>query len=214
MPDGKVTQTPAANSEGTFPQYRMNRRAELVFSELMTELGQEGRIFFVSNSARQTALAVGGTSFSDTAPAFVVDVPSGTTMIPLEVVLNQGGTVAGGSITTIITLDNIARYSSGGTALTVRSARMNSRPSTAAVAYANPTLAAVGQEMTLHAHLMAADVTPTVEVPFTGLFTWRASYPMFMVGPASLVIYSFAATTQPSYFFRIAWAELDSTTVV
>ena len=54
----------------------------------------DGRAFMVSNAARETALAVGGTSFSDTAPAFILDVPSGTGIVPLEIDLRQGGTVA------------------------------------------------------------------------------------------------------------------------
>ena len=41
----------------------------------------DGRAFMVSNAARETALAVGGTSFSDTAPAFILDVPSGTGIV-------------------------------------------------------------------------------------------------------------------------------------
>jgi hypothetical protein len=31
-----------------------------------------------------------------------------------------------------------------------------------------------------------------------------------LVGPASLQVYTFAASTQPSWFYRIAWVELPS----
>ena len=53
--------------EQAFIGARANPRGELVTPDWMTQLVMDGRVYNVSNAARETALAVGGTSFSDTA---------------------------------------------------------------------------------------------------------------------------------------------------
>lgn len=217
MADGKVTySTRSASGEGTFPAYTQNRRGELVVPDWKHELAAEGRTFFVSNAARETALAVGGTAFSDTAPAFLVDIPSGTTMVPMEVILNQGGTVAGGVITVLITIDNKLRFSSGGTVLTVRNGKQNppsSAPSPTATAYQGATAAAKGLDQTLYGDILVQGVTNTAASILAHNVRYIADSPMYLNGPASLVIYGFAVTTQPSWFFHIKWAELPTSMV-
>src|SRR3990167_887572 len=86
-------------SEGGIFAPRLNKRAELVFADLYMQLVQDGRVFCTPNPTIETAVAMGGTSFADTTPAILIDIPSGTTMIPLEVRMDQGGTVAGGGRT-------------------------------------------------------------------------------------------------------------------
>ncbi|KKL47270.1 hypothetical protein LCGC14_2337250, partial [marine sediment metagenome] len=92
------------NGEGSTGKLRLNRRGELVGIDQYQQWVADGRVFVASPAARETAEAIGSTSFSDTDPALLLDIPSGTTAIPLEIILNQGGTVAGGNITLLITL--------------------------------------------------------------------------------------------------------------
>lgn len=218
MADALVRKTSLlAAGDSTRQEYSQDAMGNLLNTPLAYDMARRGRVYQISNAARQTALATGGLSFSDTAPAFIVDFPSGTTGVPLEVTLNQGGTVAGGAITVILTYDNKLRFSSGGTAITPRSLRTDTPVAAAATAYGtSPTAAAVGLEMTLDAQLIAQDVTPAVDVNFPGVYKWRSDPHtlVHLVGPASLVIYTFAATTQPSWFFRVVWAEFPSTVVV
>ena len=217
MADGKVTySTRSASGEGTFPAYTQNRRGELVVPDWKHELAAEGRTFFVSNAAMETALAVAVTSYVDTTPIFLVDIPTGTTMVPMEVILNQGGTVAGGVITVLITVDGIARYSSGGTVLTVRPGKVNpptTAPSSVATAYSGPTAAAVNLDRTLYGDILVQGVTNTAASILNHNVRWIADSPTYINGPGSLVIYTFAATTNASWFFHIKWAELPTSMV-
>lgn len=213
--------SPPYAGDGIYVAARMNRRGELIVPEFFAQLAVDGRIFQVSNPTRGTAVAMGGTSFSDTAPAFLVDVPSGTTIIPLEVAFSQGGTVAGAVITGLITYDNKLRYSSGGTAQTIRANRTDAPNASNCSAYSGGsaiTAAAVGVANTLKARLISPDVSPSVDVAFPGyeqglFWSVRESPPPVLVGPASLVIYTYAGTTQPSWFYTIRWAEMPTVMV-
>lgn len=207
----------AALGENQQARLRANRRGEIVVPDFRIQLVQDGRVFQISNPAVETAIAAGhATAFSETANvAFIVDFPSGTTGIPLEVSLRQGGTAAGGAtITALITQDRIVRYSSGGTALTPINLRDDAPNSTAAVAYYGATAAAVNTDILLYGALVAMDVTPAIDTWTPGI-NWEPSVPPVLVGPASLVIYTFSGTTPtPSWFFRIVWAEIPSVSVV
>lgn len=210
-----VVQQETYNSfaDQSFARPRLNRRREVVVPDWRFQLVQDGRVFQVSNATRQTALAAGGTAFGDTTPAFVVDFPTGTTGVPLEIVLNQGGTVAGATINVLITVDSAIRFSTGGAVLTVRNCR-DAGPAAAASAYSNPTALALDTAISLYSCLLAPDVSPAADSFFpTGVHYKAWENPYFCVGPASLVIYTFATTTQPSWFFRIVWAEIPTVSV-
>ncbi len=76
---------------------------------------QQGRIYIATDADANDAVT-GQTSFADTTPSFDLEVPSGTTCLPLLVRLGQVGTVAGGAITVNCALSiNAACYASGGT---------------------------------------------------------------------------------------------------
>lgn len=201
---------------------RMNRRGELYVPDWLTQAAIDGRVFHVSNPTKGTAVACGGTSYSDTAPAFLIDVPSGTTMIPIEVFLKQGGTVAGAVITALLTYDKIVRYSSGGTAQTIGNSRSDAPFSSNCSAYSGGsaiTAAALSVQRTFWASMLSPDVTPSADVNFPAFdncVNWNArnSVPPVLVGPASLVIYTYAGTTQPSWFYSIRWIEMPSVMVI
>ena len=57
-------------------------------------------------------------------------------------------------------------------------------------------------------------MSPTADVAFPGDFSqamvYKPEVPCVLVGPASFVVYSYATTTQPSYFFQVIWAELPT----
>ena len=167
----------------------------------------DGRAFMVSNAARETALAVGGTSFSDTAPAFILDVPSGTGVVPLEIDLRQGGTVAGGVITVLATLSDKVRRASSGTSHTPQNMRFDEPQTSGCSFYTGPTAATNADDITLFGGIYEHNLDGAIT---TSQVFWSArhSYAPYLVGPASLVIYTFAASTQPSWFFTIKWAEV------
>lgn len=194
--------------EQAFIGARANPRGELVTPDWMTQLVMDGRVYNVSNAARETALAVGGTSFSDTAPAFLLDVPSGTTIVPLEINLHQGGTVAGAVITVLVTLSDKIRYSSSGTSHTPQNMRFDEPNSSDCSFYTGATAGANTDDITI----WGAQLEANVDSQANGKVEWSARnyIPPVLVGPASLVIYTYAGTTQPSWFFSINWWELST----
>ncbi len=194
----------------------MSRRGELIVPEWYMQLAIEGRVFEVSNATKGTAAyTLGGTSYGDTVPAFLIDVPSGYTVIPLEILMKQAGTVAGDLIYVLLTVDNKLRYSSGGTVMTVRANRTDAPVASACSAYngiSAITAAAAALQRTFWASLMSPDVSPTADVGFPGYdncveWTAKKFVPPVLVGPASLVIYAYAGTRAPSWLYTIKWAE-------
>jgi len=168
----------------------------------------DGRAFMVSNAARETALAVGGTSFSDTAPAFILDVPSGTGIVPLEIDLRQGGTVAGGAITVLATLSDKVRRASSGTSHTPQSMRFDEPHAAKCSFYTGPTANTNTDDISLFGGIYEHNLDGAITASQV-FWSARTSFPPYLVGPASLVIYTFAGTTQPSWFFTIKWAEVS-----
>ena len=167
----------------------------------------DGRAFMVSNAARETALAVGGTSFSDTAPAFILDVPSGTGVVPLEIDLRQGGTVAGGMITVLATLSDKVRRASSGTSHTPQNMRFDEPQTSGCSFYTGPTANTNDDDISLFSGLYEHNLDGALTTSHV-LWSARHSYAPYLVGPASLVVYTFAGSTQPSWFFTFKWAEV------
>ena len=203
----------ASNSSGVYA--RANRRGELVVPEFFSELGLEGRAFACSNAAVQTALATGGLSFSATAPAFSMDVPSGTVVVPTAISLRQGGTAAGGVITVLVTWDTALRYSSSGTALNSYNMRTDKPYNSAVTWYTGATTVAATNNNLLYGAILKADVatSPNLAELYVNLNQKNCQFPI-LVGPAAIVIFSFAATTQPSWFYNFQWIEFSKAVAI
>lgn len=214
--EGVVQQDAYAPSpEDTLKPVRLNPRGELVVPDWMTQLALDGRVFNISNLTIET-VALGSTSFADTDPFILVDVPTGTTIIPLEVLLAQGGTVAGGVITVLITTDDGLRFSSGGTAVTPINLRKDDPITSATSAYVGDATAIVAAANvdadTIWAGLLDQDVTDPNSTENV-IWTARNYIPPILIGPASLLIFAFAATTAPGLFWSVKWAEIPTVSV-
>lgn len=177
-----------------------------------TALALEGRVFYASD-ADQNDLVTGQTSFAATTPSFLLRVPSGTTAIPLMVDLGQTGSVAGGAVDVIIEIDDADRYSSGGTAETILSARTD-QPITPACSLYSGATASAGYGVRVIGRTIGQDVSPAEGA--VNAFVWHPSLeaPPLLVGPAALAIYTYAGTTGPTWFWTIKWAELPTASAV
>lgn len=190
----------------------LDKRGNTVTKGDFSALNEQARVFHTSNAARETALAVGGTSFSDTAPAFSFDVPSGVTAIPIRFKLNQGGTVAGGAITVLICSDSGVRHNTGGTLLTLRALRDDAPIDSRLDDFrSGATLNANTLDVTHWGTILDNDVA-TIPGSVGTRVSWPevGDEPPILIGPASFQIYAFASGTQPSWFFSFVWAEIDS----
>lgn len=173
-------------------------------ADMIWRLAAEGRIFIASD-ADENDLVVGQTSFAATTPTFLLQVPAGVICVPLFVNLGQTSTVAGGPVDVIVEIDDADRYASGGTAEGAFSPNKLTPRTPGCVLYTNPT-AAAGFGARLWAATVGQDVSPA-EGAVPGPY-WKPEVPYFLTGPASVLIFTYAATTGPSWFWSIGWAEV------
>ncbi len=207
-------------SDGSQGKIRLNRRSELVTPDWYQQLANDGRVFMRSNAANETAAACGTASatYADTDPAFLIDVPTGAAMIPLEVLLNQGGTVGGGVVCVLLATDRKLRYSSGGAKQTPQNMRTDDPRTSVCPFYVGTTdivsLAATDDNI-LYGAFLDQDVGTIPNTDGTRLdWSARKYIAPTLIGPASLVVYAFSATPQPSFWYTFKWAEFDTTEVV
>ena len=168
-------------------------------------LASQGRIFTASDAAANDRVT-GQTSFANTTPTFLLQVPDGTTAVPLLVTLGQTGTVAGGAITVIIEMDNADRYSSSGTSETILNNKTGGVVSTGNCVLYSGATATNAYGVRNFGVTVGPDVEPAEGISNEILWT-PTSTPEFLVGPASFLIYTFAATTGPTWLWTIKWAE-------
>lgn len=168
-----------------------------------------GRVWTASD-ADQDDRVTAQTSFVNTTPTFLLNVPSGSYAIPLHVFLNQTGTVAGGEISVYMEYDNIAAFASGGTEETHLSSRTDSPQTRRCAVYSNAT-ATAGYGVNIFSSTFVQDVGPAVGDDWKWhTLEWKWSdrgVPILLVGPASFKIFTFAATTAPTWTWSIAFAE-------
>ena len=183
-----------------------------------TYLASRGKVFYGADAAMADAVT-GQTSLATTTPTFLLQVPSGTTAIPLGCNLFQTGTIAGGLITVLMEIDNADRYASGGTSETVFPGRTlgpsgaTTAPTSSCVLYSGAT-ATDAYGVRIDAAKFVAEVTPGLTETSsgqTGAYVWTPSGGYtFLVGPSAWLVYTFAATTGPTWYWNVKWAEVET----
>ena len=171
-------------------------------------LAMEGRVFFASD-ADANDLVLGQTSFADTTPTFLLRVPTSTVAMPLFFSLAQMGSVAGGAVTVTAEIDNADPYASGGTSETILSSRTTQPVTPACTLYSNATVTTGNYGVQVDNWLLGPDISPAEGAP--NKVIWTPPVPIFLVGAASFKVYTWAATTGPSWGWSFAWAEIPTT---
>ena len=167
----------------------------------------EGKAFGVGVAAADTGIT-GQTSYAATLATVVLRNSGSKAMVPLYALFTQTGTVAGGRITAHVSTLNTDQYTSG-TALTPYNLNRNSSAGSSAVASHTatlPTFTAGNQTLVLEADIFqsvsaAAEASPLNIFPAPGFCVVKPG--------GGLQIYTDATITGPTWFFAIAWAELD-----
>ena len=178
-------------------------------ADYLWRLAQEGRLFIASDADQNDAVT-GQTSFANTTPTFLLQVPDKTVALPLFINLSQTGPVANAAFDVIIEIDNVERYSTGGTSEKVYNPRGSASRGNKCTLRSGAT-ALAGYGIRAWGATIAADISPAegaVQGPF-----WKPEIPYFLEGPAALLIYSYVATTAPTFLWSIGWAEWNSTEV-
>lgn len=144
----------------------------------------------------------GQTGFVATTPTFLLDLPASQSriLLPSKIKLFQAGTVAGGPIEIAIAIDTVVRYASGGTAITPKNTNIGSTVAAVGTFYTNPTAAAATAVRLVDGAVVAASVGDGIQFNLDhGLLLPNAG--------GSLLIYTFAATTGPTWKYMIEWDE-------
>lgn len=176
--------------------------------DILSYLGVQGKTFTAGPSSAINATATGQTSFAATTPTFLLNVPSGKTAVPLYISLAQAGSVAGGDITVLVGKDRVNRYSSGSTTLSAVSDRPGKGVLAACTLYVNPT-ATSGVAVRMAGVQMAPDISPAEGV--INEWVWTPAGKLdYLDGPAALMVYTYAASTGPTWLYSFGWAEVDT----
>lgn len=180
-------------------------------ADLMWKLAKAGRIFTYGDADTDDMVAGYATgSFSSATPTFVLDVPAGVTAIPLVSNLQQGGTVAGGTVFLFITIDDTTRVISPGAFEKpfnpLGTAPQSKLYSTSGSIGVTADTNSFGQRV--WGTQIGQDVAPAEAAVQAGI--WVPEYPLLLRGPASMIWYSHAATTAPTWVWSIAIAEIPT----
>lgn len=171
-------------------------------------LAAQGRVF-VGSDASLSGTITGTDSFATTTPMLLLDVPDGTAVIPLEVSLYQTGDVAGGVFTVFIEKDNADRYTSGGTSETVYNDFGNSNNATL---YSNSGTAITATDaygIPLMQIEQSEDVGEAATEFSSREIIWVPSRPLDIIkGAGAFLVHAYAATTGPTFYWHVKWAEV------
>lgn len=177
-------------------------------ADLMWRLAKEGRIFTYGDADLDDMVTgIATASFTSATPTFLLDVPAGMTAIPLVSNMQQGGTVAGGTIFLYITVDNKGRYLSGGTVEKAYSP-LGTQPQSRLISLPTTSTEAISFGQRVWGTQLGFDVSPAEAAAQAGV--WVPEYPLLLKGPASMLWYSHAATTAPTWVWSIAVAEIPT----
>ncbi len=206
-----------AFDEGSEGEIRLNRRGEIVSPDWIQQWVLDGRCFIASNTAMETVAKMGDEAYAETEPAIAIDVETGTTLVPLEIMIYQAGAVASADVTALFTLDTKVRITSG-VAVTPRNLLINPTEPNASTSTVkmhiegttNLLTSAPARDTTFYAKLMTEDILggPTQNP----IWTAREYIAPAIKGPGSLVIYLYG-TGSPEVFFHILWAEIPTANI-
>ena len=167
----------------------------------------EGR-GYMSADADQNDVMLGTTSFANTTPTWLLSVPEGTAAIPIGFSAGQATPVAGDTIFVIGEFDfDKDAYASGGTSKAVKSTLKNSPFTNKCTLWHLPT-ATAGYGVRNWYIQLAQDIAPAEGISNEIIWTPFGLKPL--IGPACWKIFTYAATTAPSWGSQIEWLEIPT----
>lgn len=217
---GKGVSTLSSVSAGAEGDLALVRMGLLGISDLVSTLSLLGYCFTSTGTASRGdgetgEIGAGDMAIDATEPSFMFDVPTGTTVIPLEVNISIEDAADVDNIFAIM-YDDINRYSSGGVAaVAARNLRTDDpRASTVINLYSGDTAltaAAASDERLIWTAASEFAAVNTLGAPW--VLEWsvkkNATFPV-LVGPASFLVYAHETTAAMEFTVVATWAELPS----
>ncbi len=204
--------THPAYGESVAGQVRLNRRGEVVIPDFYQQLVMDGRVFQINNAVIETADAINTLAFTanGTSPSIYIGVPAGTTIMPLEIRLVQGGTIATDAFTVVINYEDAAPAAASGTAKTPINLRTDRPNTSACTCLATATITAPSDDALLFAGIFTQMVADPLHSDQSFAWSARDFLAPVLVGSACLSIYAYTATVAPSFYWRVVWAEIPT----
>lgn len=177
-------------------------------ADISWRLALEGRIY-VAADADQNDRVTGQTSFAVTTPTFTLHNPasSGVLVLPFFYQLAQTGTVAGGDIGVDTEIIAPSSFTSGTLERTrrLRIGYDNGVSGNKALLYSTVTAASSYGIAVGHATL-GPDISPAEGV--INIYEWQAPVGCILDPDSSMNVFTYAATTGPTWGWHFVWAEL------
>jgi len=203
-------------AEGGAVAVRANPRGEVVVPDWFTQLALDGRVYNISTSVQETGDLLGesaGPGSNNVNPSILVDVPTGTTVIPIELTLAPEGTGTTGDWAVIrMSTDDTTRYSSGGASITPINMRKDDPNTSSCSAYHGGTqIVASGNTDDDTIWYEAIDTSAYVNKPVR--WSARDGVPPVLIGPAALLVYVDVNNNDEEVLWSLKWAEFSTTDV-
>lgn len=202
-------------SDNQFMALRSIRDGSLVVVDFKQALIGEGRGYIVQIGTEDAPVNSTG-AIDDELAYMLVDVPTGTTILPIFAQVVVGTWTTSSLVNFMVEVDNAkVRYTSGGTAFTPLNLRANSSNTSNCAAYVGdgliPTTKTVGGSLELYRESLevnvgdAADYQPKMEyIPVVS---------PVLVGPCSLLIHHGASTADTTSYGNVQWVEVPSNSI-
>jgi hypothetical protein len=180
----------------------------------VTALALEGRVFQANIGSASTPVSFAKTAYDSDQPQLVVDVPSGTSILPLKIELHLEDS-AGTDNEIMATVSTTIVGAGTSTAVTQKNQRSDSPITSGCSVYSLYT--GNGTDPTVHTEIWRsgyafADSTTNPRPVFT--YDVEEHPRVVIVGAGALVIYIVGTTTAPAGYLKVVWAELPSATAI
>lgn len=204
-------------ADGQYLDVRGARDGSMVIMDWKQALALEGRLYLVQLGTEDAPIA-STTSIDDQLVWAVVDVPSGTTVLPVFAQVAIGTWTTSALLNFMIEIDNAqTRYASGGTAFTPLALGRTDAPDSSNCTVYVGTDVTVGAKTSggsLEVHRVSiednwGDTGDSFIIP-----DYRPDPMPAVVGPASVLFHLGAGTADVTAYGSMQWFEVPSSSVV
>lgn len=208
---GQTTSKSRAGNAGTVG-VTGTRDGAIYVADYILAMAMEGRLFHAgTGSASSPSTFTATASYDATQPELVVDVPSGTTIIPVRMMVyfeTSAGTLNEWWAVTSTGVVG-AGTSTAVTPLSTRTSRDVASTCSCYTLYSASGTAPAGTIELYRAGYPFADATGNPEKRWE--WSLQTGTPQVIVGPGALAVYALGAGTAPTGYLKASWIELPST---
>lgn len=212
MATGKVR----AGSFSTAPdstsvdQFAVSRRKELINIPWTHQLVMEGRCYHCDVGTLTTPISWADTALDSNQPRIAIDVPSGTTIIPMELKIHIEDQAGTNNEYIWITQTSLCGLGTDATEITPLNMRTDMPATTTCTVYSIYTNDCATQTGMLEFARFTDPFVHEADAVTDHIWSALASVPPVVVGPGSLIMIADGTGTAPGGFIYASWAEMPT----